>query len=321
MNQSAIYRPLFLAAWKKTWEHKRLWLLGIFATAMASGGLFESISGHWRAAIHWRTMIEQCLNGTLPGYEWLVSYNRYLTGMPPLKQYGLATAIVLIIVGIIIVGVASQGALLASSLEKRPLDLNTLVKKSSVFFWSILSLDILGKLAMGIIFIITVAPIVLINPLPFGWQQYPPFISLTLFLIGAVFVTAMQMLSLVGVVSKHLNPLSAISEAWDIFRFHILVTFELGFLLAFTSVVAVIFTMLFLFALAIPLTLLFFAATALASPSLYLITIFFSVILIVAVILLASGALTTFQYTVWSLYFEEAGRFGIVSKIRKWLKR
>jgi len=47
MKSKSIYRPLFLEAWQTVWQHKRLWLVGIFATAMASGGLFESLSGNW----------------------------------------------------------------------------------------------------------------------------------------------------------------------------------------------------------------------------------------------------------------------------------
>lgn len=321
MKQKQIYRPLFLAAWKKTWEHKRLWLLGIFATAMASGGLFESVSGHWQSALTGRTMFEQCMNGTLPGYQWLVSYSRYLAALPPAHQYALTTIVLLIIIGVIIVGVVSQGALLANSLENRPLDLNSLVKKGAIFFWPILIIDLLGKIAFGFVFLITVAPVALMNPLPYGWHQYPPFISLTLFLIGAVFVTAMQMLSLTGAVRKHLNPLAAVSEAWDIFRLHILVTFELGLLLFATSIIAAIASLLLIFVLALPLVLLFIVATAVASPGLYIFMIFFSIVLIIATVLLASGALTTFQYTVWSLYFDEAGRFGIVSKIKRWLKK
>lgn len=315
-----IYRPLFLSAWKNTWRHKRLWLLGIFATAMASGGLFESVSGHWQTAAKGRMMLEQCVNGTLPGYQWLVLYGRHLAMLEPAQQYFLSVLVVLILLILITCGAIAQGAILANIMEKTPSGLLELIKKGWPFFWRVLGLDLLGKLGLGFVFLIVVAPVAFLNPLPYGWHQYPPIVSLTLFLTGAIFVTAIQMLALAGVVRKHLNLRGAIIEAWDIFRLHVLVTFELGVLLFLISILAALATLAGLFILAVPLLFLFAAAALLGSSGFYLLVIFLSVISIVGTILLASGLLTTFQYTVWSLYFEEAGRFGIIPKIKRWMK-
>lgn len=265
-------------------------------------------------------MLEQCVNGTLPGYQWLVSYGRYLAMLEPTQQYFLSVLAVLILLILITFGVIAQGAILANIMEKTPNDLLELIKKGRLFFWRVLGLDLLGKLGLGFVFLIVVAPVAFLNPLPYGWHQYPPIVSLTLFLIGAIFVTTIQMLALAGVVRKHLNLGGAISEAWDIFRLHVLVTFELGVLLFLISILAALATLAGLFVLAVPLMLLFAAAALLGSSGFYLLVIFLSIISIVGTILLASGLLTTFQYAVWSLYFEEAGRFGIIPKIKRWMK-
>ncbi|MFA6131905.1 MAG: hypothetical protein WC702_02435 [Patescibacteria group bacterium] len=316
-----IYRPLFLEAWKKSWHHKRLWVLGIFATIMASGGLFESIFGNWQTALKGREMLEQCINGTLPGYQWLVSYSRYLSMLEPRQQYTISAVVILLLLGLISLGALAQGAILVGGLEKHSLSFRELLKKSYHFFWRILGIDIIGKIGLALLFIITVAPVAFLNPLPYGWHQYPPIISLAVFLVGMIAVTTLQMLSLVGVVRKHLNISGAIHEAWDIFRFHVVVTLELGILLFITSFLATLVTMALLFILSIPLILLFVIATILGSAGFYLLSIFASIVIVVAIILLASGLLTTFQYTVWSLYFEEAGRFGIIPKIKRWFKK
>lgn len=316
----SIYRPLFLEAWKKTWQHKRLWVLGIFTAIMVSGGLFESVSGSWQTAAKGRQMLEQCINGTLPGYQWLVSYSRYLAILPSAQQYIFSTIIVLAILVLIVFGAIAQGAILSGSLEKHPSGFHELFKKGYSFFWRILGIDIIGKLAICLTFLLVVAPVAFLNPLPYGWHQYPPTISLIIFLVGIIIITTLQMLSLVGVVKKHLNIGGAIREAWDIFRFHIIVTFELGLLLFITSFVATLAAMIILFISAIPLMLLFVLAIMSGSTGFYVFSVFISVATIVSIILLASGLLSTFQYTVWSLYFEEAGRFGIIPKIKRLLK-
>jgi len=321
MKSKPIYRPLFLEAWKTVWHNKRLWLVGIFATAMATGGLFESTNGNWQTALKGRMLIEQFINGTIPGYQWLVTYSRYLAAMEPTQQYFLSTMVLLIILALVTIGVLAQGALLAGALEKTPANFRELLKNGGHFFWRILCLDILGKLGLGLVFILTVAPVAFLNPLPYGWHKYPPFVSLVLFLVGAILVTIIQMLSLTGVVRKHLNVRGAIAEAWYILRFHLLVSFELGVLLLITSLLAALATLVVLFVLALPLTLLFSLAAIIASPILYVVSILISAVLIISTILLASGLLTAFQYTVWSLFFEEAGRFGIIAKVTRLFKK
>lgn len=316
----AIYRPLFLEALKTTWHHKCLWLVGIFAATMASGGLFESLSGNWQTALKGQMLLGQCVNGTLPGYQWLVSYARYTAMLPAVHQYILATIVLLLIAALIILGVVAQGALFSGALEKHPLGFRALFKMGQHFFWRVLGIDVLGKIGLGLVFLVTAIPVVLLNPLPYGWHKYPPFIALVIFLIGAILITVLQMLALAGVVRKHLNVRAALAEAWNIFRFHIVVSFELGILLFITSLVAVLGTLAALIILTLPVTLLFVVATALGSTWLYGFSIVISVAAVVILILLASGLLTAFQYTVWSLYFEEAGRFGIVSKVKRWLK-
>ena len=315
-----IYRPLFLEALKNTWRHKRLWLLGIPASMMASGGLFEAISGNWKSAQHGRVLIEQMINGALPGYQWFVSYQRYLGDLEPTRQYIILIFILLVIAAAMVIGVIAQGALFSEALEKQTSNFHELFKKSYRFFWRILWLDLLAKLGMAVFFLITVAPVAFLNPLPYSWHKYPPVVSLFCFLIGAVIISALQMLALSGIVRKHLNVRAALSEAWDIFRLHLLTTIEIGILLFVTSLAAAAAVFFAILVLALPLTLLFVLATIFASPSLYILTIFISFSVIIAAALLGSGFLTAFQYTVWSLYFEEAGRFGIVSKIRRLLK-
>lgn len=317
MKPKPIYRPLFLEAWRTVWRRKRLWLLGVFAAFMVSGGLFESVSGSWQTALRGRLLIEQCLNGTLPGYQWLVSYGRYMSVLSPAHQYFLAAAVFLVLAFLAAIGAAAQGALFAGALEKHLLGFRELFKTGRQFFWRVLWLDVLGKLGLGLVFMLTVAPVAFMNPLPYGWHKYPPFISLVLFLAGAIFITVIQMLSLAGVVRKHLNARAAIAEAWDIFRLHVWVSFELGILLFAVSFLAALATLAALFVLGLPITLLFVAAIILGSPLFYEFSIIVSIAAVVSLILLASGLLTAFQYTTWSLYFEEASRFGIIPKIKR----
>jgi len=243
-----------------------------------------------------------------------------LGDLTPVHQYSILIFLCLAIVAGILIGAISQGALFSGALEKQTVGFVQLFKKGYCFFGRVLGLDILAKLALAGLFLITVAPVAFLNPLPYSWYKYPPVISLVVFLIGAIFITAIQMLALSGVVRKHLNVRGALAEAWDIFRFHILTTIEIGVLLFLSSVVAALILLVSLLVAAIPLTFLFVLATFLTAPIFYVLAIFISFAVVIALMLLISGWLTAFQYTVWSMYFEEADRFGVVSKIRKWLR-
>ncbi|MFH1253546.1 MAG: hypothetical protein V1664_04425 [Candidatus Uhrbacteria bacterium] len=316
-----IYRPLFLKAWKITWHHKHLWLLGIFASFMAAGGLFEAISSNWRTASTGQLLIQQTLNGTIPGYQWLISYSRYLTELSPVHQYLLIFWFLALLAFFIIFGALCQGAILNSALEKKPIGFKELLKNGWRFFSRIIGLDILGKLGVVIIFFLSIVPSAFLNPLPYGWYKFPPLIAFVIFLVGALLVTILQMLALVAVVHKHQNLKAAIIEAWHIFRLHFLVAIEMGILLFVTSLIALAATLGSFFILAVPITLFFVIATATASPAIYTIAIIFAYSLVLATIFLIFGWLTAFQYTVWSLFFEEMERFGIVSWIKRRFKK
>jgi|GEM_PF-4878959 len=320
MNPNSVYTQIFSNALKTTWRHKLLWLIGIPASFMVSGGLLEVVSGNWQAALRGRILIEQTINGALPGYDWFVSYSRYLGVLSPVHQYTILTIIVFVFLVTVIIGAICQGAVFSGALEKHPLGLRELIKKGLGLFDRILGLDILAKLAIFVIFLVIVAPVAFLNPLPYSWHKFPPVISLIIFAIGALIITSLQMLAIGGVVRKQLNVRAATAEAWSIFRLHVLTTIEIGVLLFLVSIVVAVIAGLVFTVLAIPLTLLFVLATTLQIPTLYVLAIVVSFATAIAVGLLASGFTTTFQYTVWSLYFEEAGRFGIFSKIRKWLR-
>jgi hypothetical protein len=316
-----VYRPLFLNAWKIAWQHKRLWLFGIPAFFMAAGGLFETVSNSWQQANSGRIMAEQLINGTIPGYQWLISYSRYLSQLNPLHQY-LITLFFLFLLGLgLFIGATSQGAILNGTLEKRPIKFLDLFKKGKRFFIRLLTLDVLGKIAAAALFGLTVLPVAFFNPLPCGWYKFPPLISFIIFLSGTIFINIIQILSLVAVTRKHLSIKAAVTEAWHIFRLHKMVSLEFGGLLFLSSLMGMLILLISLFIISLPITAIFIITVATASPTIYILSIIFSVLLILADVFLIIGWLTAFQYTAWSLFFEEMERFGIVSWIKRRLKK
>jgi hypothetical protein len=240
--------------------------------------------------------------------------------LPTAHQYILAAATLFFLAVLVTIGVLAQGTLFVGLAEKHPSNFKQLLKSGRHFFWRILGVDLLGKIGLGLVFLFTAVPAALLNPLPYGWHKYPPFIALIIFLAGVIFITVIQMLALAGVVKKHLNAWAAVVEAWHIFRLHVLVSFELGILLFVTSLAAVLGLLAILAVLTPPTILLFVVAALFNSVILYNLFAIISAGIVAALLLLTSGFLNTFQYAVWSLYFERAEQFGIIPKIKRWLK-
>lgn len=317
-NPNAVYRQLFTEAFKTTWHHKRLWLLGLCASLLVSGGIVEMVSQGWRQALQGQQLVEQAINGTLPGYQWLVVYSRYLALLKPQDQYLAAAIILFVVVILIFLGIASQGAVLIGVLEKHPSSLITLCKKGIKFFTTILSLDLLAKFAIILVFSVSLLPTAFLNPLPYSWHKYLNVFSFLIFIPGAIFIVIMQMIALVATIHKHLNLRGAIIEAWKIFRLHLLVSIEIGLQIFLLSTLALLAAVAFIFIASIPLSSIFIGAALLSSPSLYIAAIIVSVIFILLTLAFVGGSVTVFQYTTWSLFYEEAERFGIIPKIKRW---
>src|SRR3989338_1981380 len=160
-KSTAFYRHLLRQAWQITWRRKWLWIFGLFASVISTGGVAEAAFRSFRRIEGGRDLMINLLQGSLVGYETLGQYfhQMYLLGPGRITL----TAVLIFIFSLLLLWlvIRSQGVLIYGIADKKKLTLSSMWKNSWSSFWSILSLDIILKLAHLVLIILSTLPLVL----------------------------------------------------------------------------------------------------------------------------------------------------------------
>lgn len=305
------YRLIIKRALNIAWQHKYLWILGLFASVVAASGSFEYqfLSGNFQEGVLANPY--HFLNSFMITLE---SIGLVILGFIDLFSYNILTIIntltFVIIVGSLLVAfiwlsVSSQGGLVAASqklINSKKKLANLSIRKYITIghqnFWPVLSLNIIVKAVIAIILSLTSIPLLILS------TKYS--VSLTLlytlaFIILVPLTIAFSLMikyAIAYIVLDNENFIDAVRKSWIMFRKNWLVSVEMGVIIFLIT-----FVVGFLLLLGLSVIILPYFIFAVDYGIVWLIILLATITL--SIILIAGSFLTTFQITAWTNIFLE----------------
>ena len=316
-----IYRSLLRDAWLVTWQRKSLWVFGIFAGLLFSGGVIDVLLSGFHRITQAGSLLQNLMDQTFIGYEYLSQFLLYLAHVNPTQLKFVLLLIVLVTLGLIIAGVISQAALIHAS-GSAPAHPHHIRRTVLPHVWDVLLLNILVKTLSAIFITLVTLPILLFGLV--GNQAYSiVFIHFLLYIPAVLCIHILFMLTLISLIETHDSLLHALHSAWKIFQKHWFSALEFS---------------LILFILVLSATLILSASISLISfaigpaiKQLFLVspflvtwfTVLFLAMCFAAVFLSFGGMVVTFQYSAWRMFYQRAthrihGR-RVFAKLFRWL--
>lgn len=299
-----LYRPFLRDAFDVTWKRKSLWIFGIFAALISTGGVVDMVWRTLEKVGKTESMLENLMDVSFIGYNVAASYIHQLAILGPERTSFIVIFATLMGILLVIMATLSQGALVLGIRAKTPQDPYELRCEAGSHFWSLFLVGVLNKLATLLLIVLMTLPLLLIN-LSTSLDHVLIFLLLTLlFLPATIMVNIIYMFALIDIIEKRAHPLNAIHTGIRLFAKQWLATFEYGIILFFVVLGAGIVFLMLLSLLVIPFSILYTASVLTSSFSIFLTFNIVSVFVLFALILTFGGACVTFQYSAWYNFYK-----------------
>lgn len=326
-----LYRSIIRQSIITTWQNKYLWFFGLFATLLASNFEVE--------------LVNRFLNqNEAPNYSWESFFssglfsNQAWQGFIQLAQTNLTSfmgiLILLLVLGILAMAlvwlsIVSQVALvsnsdkaLASDSKKKSAlmyhDISSGIKEGNRYFWPVLSLNILVRVIVYGLALITILPFLIWaqgQGIGFGITYLFAFI---IFLSIALALALMARYAIAAIVIKGKKIKAGIIQAWQLFWDNWLVSFEMAFILFAISLVSTFFIILAVLIIAIPFVVFYLIALYFDWYFLWVLAPMLAIILSISVVIIGGSIVTVFQTGVWvNLYNQLSGKTKTTSKLER----
>lgn len=295
-KSATIYRSILADAWNVTWQRKSLWIFGIFAGLISTGGVVDVAFSGLQKATTVGPILTQLLDRTFIGYAYASEFILYISRVNPAQVAFFITTGVLVFVGLVVCGVISQAALIhaAGHAKKHPHEIR---KHAVPHFWNMLLVDIITK---AVFFIFTALLTLAFFSSTLLW------LHLFIFIPAIVILHIISMLALTDVIETKSHAVSSFETALRIFKTQWLATIEFGFLLFFILLVAIFGFLAILILLSIPFGFINTIVLIIGSPILFFLFNTLVGFIVLAIVLAFGGALVTFQYSSWRFFYKRA---------------
>ncbi len=316
----SLYKKILSQAWKTTWNYKYLWFFGLFAALLGGGGeyriLLKSFSGDTGGSL-------------FPGLQRFIE-----TGVFSIKNIGQAakedpltfiTAIVVFLVilalslFLIWLAIVAQAALVnnaAGYLANKKNDFKSGVIKGKEKFWSVLSLNIIIKAIIYVVFVLVSLPIILTVA-----KQGALFANTVYIVLFIIFIFIALVLSFVVkyaiayVVIKGDNLINSIKSGWQLFINNWMISVEMAVILFLINFFVGLFIVLIVLTLSIPFFFLAALFYKIAFTAGFWLIMSLALIVFLAIIVFGGAILSTFQISSWTGLFIQLINKGGTSKI------
>ena len=314
----SFHRSILRQAWQTTWKHKRLWLLGILAGLVNTGGVlnitfrtFHRLSPE----LTWRSYLE----GSMPGATTILLYVQKLA-LVSQTRLGLTVAVILIaLIALAVLALCAQAGLIkAIPLVDRGRKLGHFTNHSLTTLGQLLGLDFLARLAMLLLTFGTGLAIVKLVSHTVTGNALITFGLLLIFIPISLLIGYLSVFAAIEVVIKGQGIIHAVQNTWRVLTKHWLPIAELTVLLFFVNLLASFTAIVAVVLFAVPYLVSLKTATVVGSGFLWLGTMAFGAVFIILIGLLIFGWMTASTYAAWYHAYEKLGnRPSVTSKLER----
>ena len=302
---ASIYRSLLGDALRVTRERKNLWVFGLFAAILSTGGVGELAAKGWHRLAVTRDVCGEIVRGTFAGAGTFGTAVRLILDFQPAHATLVLSALILLGLFLLAVSVMSQGVILAAVGTRKATDAQA-VHAARKSFWHLLALNALNKAAQAVLVLLSALPMLLLVTVPRGSSALVAFLAYLVAFPLMVVIAAIFMIASVNVSKTGAHALDAVHHAAAIFRRHWLAAFELGLILFLCVIAASAALVLVISVLTIPFLVLVSLAVISGNAVAFLVVNVLGAFLLMLLLFAFAGITTVFQYTVWVRFYGHA---------------
>ncbi len=324
-KSTRLYRVLLKDAWRSTWNRKHLWIFGIFAAIISTGGVVDVAFHGLKRMKSGGTFLEKFMDSSFIGYDLFGSYVSQLNILGQTRITAIAVVAILVVILLIIMSVVSQAALLLGVRSKRKHKPHELKQKGWKYFWDIFFVDFFTKFFTGLLTVLVTLPLFLFYIQTTVYNELLYMVTSVIFFAGIIVINIISILAIIDIIEKKDGASQAIVNAWRLFRKQWVATVEYAVLQFFVVMLAGFVLIALIALLSIPYAIIYSISLLSGSFLVFLIANILFALFIALIILGFSGAVVTFQYHAWYLFYKRAMHkaHGLknMAKIMRWLRR
>ena len=299
------YIALVKKAWGSTWKHKEWWLVAAIAGLGNTGAVFNSVfNTFWRLHPADRISVET-IEEILPPTTWLLANVRNFLALETVGRIAYVLGALLLLVLLIAVVTAAQHMLLVAvkNASGRSKLTWARVKKElqHLHLWRLFSVNALVRLALVILVMGAAIPLSLLLTNEPALNLFAYAGTYAVILPIAFCANIIGMFMMVVLVQDDMSIGKAFRESLHLLRHHWLIALEVSLILFIINFFGSSLLVFALLILAFITSFLFQAAVAIGSYLLMALISFIALLTAGAFAVIYGGAITMFNYTVWSL--------------------
>ncbi|NCO04821.1 MAG: hypothetical protein GW939_01580 [Candidatus Magasanikbacteria bacterium] len=318
MKNSQLYRSSLHFSWRLIWDHKLLWVFGLFAAFFGQMGLVDLVGKITSVSTRYVAFgpLDVALSFfSLPSFIHF-SFDQWAV------YIWLFVLLLAIGIGLLFVSIVSQGALVHSvsqadkqKRKKRPIDIDHAWHAGITHFWRLLSLNIIKKASLFILSVVvgfSAANAILSG----GTFDAVVFVCLFLLAIMLGFILSSMLVYAAGyVVIEEYRFKQAIQAAWHLFLDHWLVSLEVGVIILLANI-GILFCMLFGFGIVfLHGAIVWILSILVHSVAIVNAVLFIEFLVFIAFIMFLGATFTVFSTSVWTYLFMHMHKHGITSRL------
>ena len=304
-NSTAIYRTLLRDALRLTWQRKTLWIFGIFAAFISTGGVFDvAASGLHRIQLG-GSFLHQLLDTSFVGYALVSTYIGQIKALGSFTTAAIVFFMTLLILGAIFLAVLSQTSLIHGIKSERHEHPNVFRKRAHDHIGRVFLIDLLTKIAGGILVCLTTLPMLWFYTETTTYSFLVTFVQLLIFFPGVLIISIISMLSVIHIIETEATILQALSDSWKMFTRHWLATIEFAVILFLLIAVSGFGIFAIILVLSVPYAFIYSLSLLTGSFIFFILINILFALFTLTIILALGGAIVTFQYAAWYLFYKQ----------------
>ncbi|NQV90093.1 hypothetical protein HQ487_01650 [Candidatus Uhrbacteria bacterium] len=302
-KSTTLYRPFLRDACRLTWQRKSLWIFGIFAALISTGGVVDMVWQSLQKVQRAESLLHSLMNHSFIGYDIAASYMAQLNTLGSQRTSLIVIAATLAGVALLVISILSQGALILGIRSKKPEDPYILRNNAASRFWPLFLVGTLNKILTGIFMLLMTLPLLLISVSSAPAYGALFFVLLVIFIAASIILNIIYIFTLIDIMESDVPVLQAIHTSIRLFLKQWIAAFEYGALLFLLVIGGTCLFVLFLALLLVPYSILFSVIILSGSSALFLTFNILSIFVLIAFVLMFGGACVTFQYSAWYNFY------------------
>lgn len=303
-NSTAIYRTLLREAWRLTWQRKTLWIFGIFAAFISTGGVLDVATTGIRRIQLGGSLMQQLFDTSFTGYALLARYISQIQVFGSFQLIAMIICMALIFIGLLFLAVLSQTSLIHGVKAPTHEHPNVIRKRAHDHLFRVFVIDLLTKIIAAVLVCVTTLPMLWYYTQTNSYSFPIAFVQILLFFPAVLIISILSILSVIHVIETESTVSEAIGMAWNIFKTHWLATLEFAFILFCLLSLWCIGLLGIIVILSIPYALIYTTSLLTGSFVIFVIANVLYGIFSLLVVFAFGGGSVTFQYSAWYLFYK-----------------